>query len=81
MSLQALAAIKNLLQLRTIEALVLKDFCGLDTALERLRQQLQDLMQEEYQRDYAMDVEVLRREVELIFQRKLGKVGTTFLWN
>ncbi|KAJ4720385.1 hsp70 nucleotide exchange factor FES1 [Melia azedarach] len=76
---KALAAIKNLLQLRTIEALVLKDFCGLDTALERLRQQLQDLMQEEYQRDYAMDVEVLRREVELIFQRKLGDAGSNLI--
>ncbi|OAY43789.1 uncharacterized protein LOC110621144 [Manihot esculenta] len=71
---KALVAIKNLLQLKTTEALVFKDFCGLDDALERMRLQLQDLMVEEYHRDYAMDVERLRREVELIFLSKLGKV-------
>uniref|UniRef100_A0A5B7BIV4 Putative hsp70 nucleotide exchange factor FES1 isoform X2 n=1 Tax=Davidia involucrata TaxID=16924 RepID=A0A5B7BIV4_DAVIN len=68
---KALVAIKNLLLLRTTEALVFKDFCGLDVALERMRQQL---MVEEYRRDYAMDVESLRREVELIFRGKLDKV-------
>ncbi|KAK9276392.1 hypothetical protein L1049_005925 [Liquidambar formosana] len=71
---KALTAIKNLLQLGTTEALVFKDFCGLDEVLERMRQQLQNLMVEEYQSDYAMDVESLRREVELIFHRKLGRV-------
>ncbi|KAL9414506.1 hypothetical protein AB3S75_042886 [Citrus x aurantiifolia] len=76
---KALAAIKNLLQLRTTEALVLKDFCGLDTALERLRQQLQEVMLEEDQRDYAMDVEALRREVELIFFRKLDDSGSNMI--
>lgn len=65
------------MQLKTTEALIFKDFCGLDVALERMRQQLQELMVDEYQRDYAMDVEGLCREVELIFHRKLGKVGTT----
>ncbi|KAL9417238.1 hypothetical protein AB3S75_040253 [Citrus x aurantiifolia] len=76
---KALAAIKNLLQFRTTEALVLKDFCGLDTALERLRQQLQEVMLEEDQRDYAMDVEALRREVELIFFRKLDDSGSNMI--
>lgn len=52
----------------------------MDDALERMRLQLQDLMVEEYHRDYAMDVERLRREVELIFLSKLGKVGTLALW-
>ncbi|THF99232.1 hypothetical protein TEA_013112 [Camellia sinensis var. sinensis] len=70
---QALVAIKNLLQLKTTEALVFKDFCGLDGALHRMRQQLQQLMAEEYLRDYALDVESLRREVELIFHGKLEK--------
>ncbi|KAL5733790.1 hypothetical protein ACOSP7_031651 [Xanthoceras sorbifolium] len=70
---KALVAIKNLLQLRTTEALVLQDFCGLDAALERLRQQLEGLMLEEDHKDYAMDVETIRREVELIFHRKLYK--------
>ncbi|XP_028098233.1 nucleotide exchange factor SIL1 isoform X2 [Camellia sinensis] len=71
---KALVAIKNLLQLKTTEALVFKDFCGLDGALHRMRQQLQQLMAEEYLRDYALDVESLRREVELIFHGKLEKV-------
>jgi len=66
--MQALVAIKNLLQLRMPEPLVFKDFCGLDGALERTRRQLQN---------YAMDVESLRSEVELIFHRKMGKVLTT----
>ncbi|XP_007049897.2 PREDICTED: hsp70 nucleotide exchange factor FES1 [Theobroma cacao] len=70
---KALVAIKNLLQLRTTEALVFKDFCGLGDALERMKQQLEDLMLDEYHRDYVMDVEGLRKEVELIFQAKLGK--------
>ncbi|OMO95852.1 Armadillo-like helical [Corchorus olitorius] len=42
-------------------------------ALEKMRQRLQDLMLDEYHKDYAMDVEGLRKEVELIFQEKLGK--------
>lgn len=70
---KALVAIRNLLQLRTTEALVLKDSCGLDAALERLRQQLEGLMVEEDLKDYAMDVETIRREVELIFRRRLGQ--------
>ncbi|KAJ7010230.1 hsp70 nucleotide exchange factor FES1-like [Populus alba x Populus x berolinensis] len=71
---KALVAIKNLLQLKTTEALVLKDLCNLDGSLERMRQQLLDLMAEEDHRDYAVDLETLRREVELIFHEKLGKV-------
>ncbi|XP_021765577.1 nucleotide exchange factor SIL1-like isoform X1 [Chenopodium quinoa] len=70
---KALAAIKSLLQLRTIDASALKDFCALDKALERMRLQLQQLMEEEDQSDYAKDVEILRREVELIFYKKLNK--------
>lgn len=70
---KALTAVKNLLHLRSTQALIFKEFCGLDTALESMRQQLEDLMAEEFQRDYATDVESLRSEVELIYQRKLGK--------
>ncbi|XP_048318693.1 uncharacterized protein LOC107431822 isoform X2 [Ziziphus jujuba] len=70
---KVLITIKNLLLLRTTEASVFKEFCGLDIALERMRLQLQDLTGEEDQRDYAMDVESLRHEVELIFHQKLGK--------
>ncbi|XP_050225426.1 hsp70 nucleotide exchange factor FES1 [Mercurialis annua] len=71
---KALVAIKNLLQLKTTEALIVKDFCGLDGALERMRQQLLDLMAVENHRDYAMDIEKLRLEVELMFRSKTGKV-------
>ncbi|KAJ9710074.1 hypothetical protein PVL29_001512 [Vitis rotundifolia] len=71
---KALVAVKNLLQLRTTEALVFKDYCDLDGALERMRKQLQQLMEDEYKRDYVMDLESLRREVGLVFHQKLGKV-------
>ncbi|KAM1191430.1 hypothetical protein PS2_011721 [Malus domestica] len=73
---KALVALKNLLQLRTTEALVFKNFCGLDGALERLRQRLQGLMVQEDHRDYAVDVESIRSEVQQIFNRKLEKVAT-----
>ncbi|KAL5998519.1 hypothetical protein ACLOJK_009462 [Asimina triloba] len=62
-----------LLQLNTMEALVLKDFCDLGGALERMRERLQELMTEEFQKDYARDLESLRKEVEDIFHRKLEK--------
>ncbi|XP_052205766.1 uncharacterized protein LOC127810367 [Diospyros lotus] len=71
---KALVAIKNLLKLNTTEALVFRDFCGLDGALKRMRQQLQQLMADENWRDFAMDLDTLRREVELIFHGKLDKV-------
>ncbi|KAJ6943909.1 hypothetical protein NC652_009365 [Populus alba x Populus x berolinensis] len=71
--LQALVAIKNLLQLKTTGALIFKDFCDLNGSLVRMRQQLLDLMASEDHRDYAVDLENLRREVELIFHEKLGK--------
>ncbi|XP_022148873.1 nucleotide exchange factor SIL1 isoform X1 [Momordica charantia] len=70
---KALVALKNLLLLRTTEAQVLREFCGLDVALQRMRVKLEVLMEEEDHRDYAMDVESLRSQVELIFLEKLGK--------
>ncbi|KAK3003599.1 hypothetical protein RJ639_019845 [Escallonia herrerae] len=70
---KALFIIKNLIQLGSTKALVLKDFCGLDGALERMRLQLQQLMVEEEQAEYAIDVESLRREVEVLFIGKLTK--------
>ncbi|CAK7335986.1 unnamed protein product [Dovyalis caffra] len=74
---KAVVAIKNLLQLKTNEALIFKDFCDLDGSLEKMRQQLIYLMAEEDHRDYAVDLETLRREVELIFHEKLGQVENT----
>lgn len=70
---KALIALKNLLLLRTTKAQVLREFCGLDVALERMRVKLEVLMEEEDHRDYAMDVESLRNQVELIFHERLGK--------
>lgn len=69
---KALYAVKNLLQLRT-DALVFKEFCGLDAALEKMRQQLRQLVMEEKHSEYAEDVETLRGEVEQIFIGKLNK--------
>ncbi|KAI4385331.1 hypothetical protein MLD38_003371 [Melastoma candidum] len=69
---KALVAVKNLLLLRSTEAQVFKEFCGLDMALESMRQRLDHLREEEFQKDYAADVEVLRRDVELTFRKKLG---------
>ncbi|CAI9785078.1 unnamed protein product [Fraxinus pennsylvanica] len=71
---KALYAVKNLLQLRSTEALVFKEVCKLDVTLETMKQQLQQLMVEENFKEYAVDVESLRREVELIFLGKLDKV-------
>ncbi|ESW18102.1 hypothetical protein PHAVU_006G013100 [Phaseolus vulgaris] len=70
---KALVAIKSLLQLRTTDATVFKDFCALGDALNKMRKLLHDLMENEYKRDYAIDVESLRIEVEHIFERKLVK--------
>lgn len=69
---QALTAISTLLQLKSIEPLVLRDFCGLEGALERMKLQLKESMADEDKRDYAADVESLRGEVELVFRKKLG---------
>ncbi|KAJ4961185.1 hypothetical protein NE237_021095 [Protea cynaroides] len=73
---KALMAIKSLLQLRTTEALVLKDFCGLDGVLERMREHFQQLTSEEYQKDFMRDLESLRGEVKAIFHSKLEKGKT-----
>ncbi|CAD5325551.1 unnamed protein product [Arabidopsis thaliana] len=69
---KALTAIQTLLQLKSIEPQVLKESCGLEEALERMKLQLEESMADEYKRDYAADVESIRGEVELIFRQKLG---------
>lgn len=71
---QALTAINTLLQLKSIDPLILRDFCGLEGALERMKLQLKESMTDEDKRDYAADVEILRGEVELIFRGKLGQL-------
>ncbi|XP_059309171.1 hsp70 nucleotide exchange factor FES1 isoform X1 [Lycium ferocissimum] len=71
---KALYAIKNILLLRSTEVLLFKDFCKLNEALERTRKELQQFMVDEDLREYATDVESLRKEVELTFLQKLDKV-------
>ncbi|WMV23276.1 hypothetical protein MTR67_016674 [Solanum verrucosum] len=66
---KALYAIKNILLLRSTEVQLFKDFCKLNEVLERTRQQLND-----HREEYAMDVESLRKEVNLTFLQKLNKV-------
>ncbi|KAM1379642.1 hypothetical protein ACFX2I_021492 [Malus domestica] len=61
---------------RTTEALVFKNFCGLDGVLERLSRRRQGLMVVEDHRDCAMDVQSIRNEVQQIFYRKLEEVAT-----
>ncbi|KAK6139120.1 hypothetical protein DH2020_027138 [Rehmannia glutinosa] len=74
---KALYAVKNLLLLRSIDAVVFKDVCELDVALGRMRQQLEQLICDDKFKEYALDMENLRREVELIFVGKLDKVRRT----
>lgn len=47
----------------------------MNEALERTRQQLQQFMVEDDLREYATDLEGLRKEVELTFLQKLDKVS------
>ncbi|KAI3720485.1 hypothetical protein L6452_21403 [Arctium lappa] len=72
---KVLLAVKNLLMLKSTEHLVVDGFCGLNGALERMRQQLQQLILEENHREYAIDVEGLCKEVNLIYLQKLNKVS------
>ncbi|ESQ45312.1 hypothetical protein EUTSA_v10010449mg [Eutrema salsugineum] len=69
---KALTAIQNLLQFKSIEPRILRDFCGLEGALKTMKLQLEESMADENKRDYAADVESLRGEVEMIFRGKLG---------
>ncbi|CAN8268162.1 unnamed protein product [Cochlearia groenlandica] len=69
---KALTTIKTLLQLNSIDSQTLREFCGLEGALARMKLDLKESMSDENKRDYAEDVESLRGEVELIFRQKLG---------
>eukprot|EP01018_Ginkgo_biloba_P035045 Gb_33601 [translate_table: standard] len=66
---KALVAIKSLLQLDT-NVQILKDFCHLELALERLRHQLVSLVLDENLGDFARDMEAQRQEVESILHMK-----------
>lgn len=73
---KALYAVKSLLLVRSTNAHIFKDVCELDLALGRMKQQLQQLSLDDQLKEYALDMENLRKEVELIFLGKLGKAKT-----
>ncbi|XP_008801182.2 hsp70 nucleotide exchange factor FES1 isoform X2 [Phoenix dactylifera] len=71
---KALMAIRSLLQLSSTKALDFKDFCSLDEVLERMREHLGKLISLEEHTEYARDLESLRREVYIIFHKKVEQV-------
>ncbi|KAJ9563942.1 hypothetical protein OSB04_009102 [Centaurea solstitialis] len=76
---KVLLSVKNLLMLKSSEHLVVDGFCGLDGALERMGQQLKQLTLEESHREYAIDVEGLCKEVNLIYLQKLNEIDRYYL--
>jgi len=71
---KALLAAKSLLQLTSDDAVDLQKFSGLDDSLYALRVQLDELTSHEERREYALEVEILRREVQIVFQQKFNQV-------
>ena len=47
-------------------------FSGLDDSLYALRVELDELKSHEELREYALEVEIMRREVQMVFQQKLN---------
>ncbi|KAJ4778880.1 Hsp70 nucleotide exchange factor FES1 [Rhynchospora pubera] len=70
---KVLMAVRSLLYLAPTEARDLKEFCGLDQVLERMRVQLEDLASDEDIGDFVRDLETLRREVQSLFHQKLDQ--------
>lgn len=68
-SVQVLLAIKSLLKLSSTDVEDF-EFCDLDSVLLRLGVQLEDLTPED-QKEFAVEVDALRREVQTLFQQKL----------
>ncbi|CAA7396046.1 unnamed protein product [Spirodela intermedia] len=73
---KALIAVGSLLRLPYTEALVFKDPCWLDEALESMRERLTGLMASDEEREFAVDLEALRREVHAMFREKLEMVSS-----
>jgi nucleotide exchange factor SIL1 len=69
-----LLAVRSLLQLTSADATDLQKFSGLDDSLNTLRVQLDELTSHEEQREYTLEVEVLWREVHIVFQQKINQV-------
>lgn len=72
--MQSLLAVRSLLQLTSADATDLQKFSGLNDSLNTLRLQLDELTSHEEQREYALEVEILRREVHIVFQQKIDQV-------
>ncbi|KAJ1695070.1 hypothetical protein LUZ63_011768 [Rhynchospora breviuscula] len=70
---KVLMAVRSLLHLAPTKARDLKEFCGLDQVLERMRVQLEDLASDEDVGDFARDLETLWREVQSLFHQKLDQ--------
>ena len=69
LSVQVLLAIKSLLKLSSTDV-VDYEFYDLNNVLLRLGVQLEDLTPED-QKEFAVEVDALRREVQTLFQQKL----------
>ncbi|WVZ64155.1 hypothetical protein U9M48_013718 [Paspalum notatum var. saurae] len=71
---KALLAVRSLLQLTSADAADLDKFSGLEDSLDTLRVQLGELTSHEERREYALEMEILRREVHIMFQQKFNQV-------
>lgn len=72
LSVQVLLAIKSLLKLSSTDVEDF-EFYDLNNVLLRLGVQLEDLTPED-QKEFAVEVDALRREVQTLFQQKLKQV-------
>uniref|UniRef100_A0ACD5XUC8 Uncharacterized protein n=1 Tax=Avena sativa TaxID=4498 RepID=A0ACD5XUC8_AVESA len=72
---KVLLAIRSLLNLPTTDATDLES-CDLNSVLYRLGVQLEELPSEE-QKEYAGEVDALRREVQMLYQQKLKEGRST----
>eukprot|EP00249_Psilotum_nudum_P007864 c20874_g1_i1 orf=416-1690(+) len=65
--MQALMALRSLGQLNNATQKVLKESCQVKAALEKMRIQLEELIHDEDQADFARDMESLRQQVDSMF--------------
>nr|CAB3453064.1 unnamed protein product [Digitaria exilis] len=71
---KSLLAVRSLLQLTSADASALQKFLGLDESLDALKVQLDELTTHEERREYALEIEILRREVQIVFQQKFHQL-------
>ncbi|CAI9093327.1 OLC1v1028802C1 [Oldenlandia corymbosa var. corymbosa] len=70
---KVLHAVENLLRLQS-GASIFKEFCELDAALDKMKEQLQRLAKDDQHGEHATDVEILRKQVQQIYADKINKV-------